>query len=52
MGRWLHGLGLDQYAQAFGDNDIDEPVLRALSNDELKDLGVGSVGYPNHRPTR
>ena len=42
---WLRGLGLDQYAQAFGDNDIDEPALCALSNDDLKDLGVGSVGH-------
>ena len=45
VGAWLRGLGLDKYAQAFGDNDIDEPALRELGNDDLKDLGVGSVGH-------
>jgi len=40
---WLKELGLGQYAQAFADNDIDFSVLRYLSDQHLKDLGVSSV---------
>ena len=42
---WLHGLGLDQYAPAFHDNAIDGEVLRELTADDLKDLGVTLVGH-------
>ena len=42
---WLSGLGLDQYKQAFIDNDIDGEFLRKLTNDDLKDIGVASVGH-------
>jgi hypothetical protein len=27
---WLHGLGLEQYAPAFRDNDVDDEVLPEL----------------------
>ena len=37
---WLHGLGLQQYEQAFRDNAIDASVLRELTPEDLNDLGV------------
>ncbi|HEV2549265.1 MAG TPA: AAA family ATPase [Stellaceae bacterium] len=42
---WLRGLGLEQYAPAFRDNDIDEQVLRRLTAEDLTSLGVNSVGH-------
>jgi hypothetical protein len=40
---WLHGLGLQQYEQAFCDNAIDAVVLPELTAEDLKDLGVTMV---------
>lgn len=45
VAEWLRGLGLEQYAPAFRDNDIDGEVLRRLATDDLRDLGVMSVGH-------
>lgn len=42
---WLEGLGLGQYAANFADNDIDEAALRALTTDDLRELGVASLGH-------
>ena len=42
---WLRGLGLEQYAPAFHDNAVDGEVLRELTGDDLKDLGVTLVGH-------
>jgi class 3 adenylate cyclase/tetratricopeptide (TPR) repeat protein len=42
---WLRGLGLGQYALVFRDNDIDEEVLRRLTAEDLRDLGVASIGH-------
>jgi class 3 adenylate cyclase len=42
---WLRTLGLEQYAPAFHDNAIDGEVLRELTADDLKDLGVTLVGH-------
>ena len=42
---WLHGLGLQQYEQAFCDNAIDAAVLPSLTAEDLKDLGVTLVGH-------
>jgi class 3 adenylate cyclase/tetratricopeptide (TPR) repeat protein len=42
---WLTTLGLADYAQAFADNHIDEETLRELTADDLKDVGVVSVGH-------
>ena len=45
VGAWLHGLGLGQYEQAFRDNAVDAEVLRELTGDDLKELGVTVVGH-------
>ena len=37
---WLEKLGLAQYAQRFADNAIDLSVIRDLTEQDLKDLGV------------
>lgn len=37
---WLEGLGLGQYAEAFAENGVDSDLLPALTNEDLKDLGV------------
>jgi class 3 adenylate cyclase len=42
---WLRGLGLEQYTPAFRDNDIDGEVLRRLTGEDLRELGVTSVGH-------
>ena len=42
---WLRGLGLERYAPAFRDNDIDGDVLRRLTAEDLRELGVASVGH-------
>src|SRR6516165_4192030 len=42
---WLRGLGLEQYAPAFRDNDVDGEVLPELTTDDLISIGVTSVGH-------
>src|SRR6516225_1682698 len=45
VGGWLRGLGLEQYEAAFRENEISEKVLPNLTAEDLKDLGVGTVGH-------
>ena len=42
---WLRSLGLGKYEAAFRDNDIDETVLPNLTAEDLKELGVASLGH-------
>src|SRR5947207_5555982 len=42
---WLRDLGFAQYEGAFRDNDIDADVLRRLTADDLRELGVASIGH-------
>ena len=42
---WLEDHGLGQYAEAFASNDVDAEVLRTLTADDLKELGVASLGH-------
>ena len=37
---WLASIGLGEYAQRFGENAIDLSVVRDLTEQDLKDLGV------------
>ena len=45
IGQWLNVLGLEQYAQAFAANDIDLSLLAQLTDGDLKELGVQSLGH-------
>jgi hypothetical protein len=42
---WLRGLGLEQYAQLFRDNDIDGEILCGMTAEDLKELGISSLGH-------
>src|SRR5499433_585591 len=42
---WLRSLGLGSYEAAFRENDIDETVLPSLTHENLKELGVASIGH-------
>jgi class 3 adenylate cyclase/predicted ATPase len=42
---WLRGLGLEQYAQLFRDNDIDGEILCGMTAEDLKELGISSFGH-------
>src|SRR5438874_2358538 len=42
---WLRVLGLERYAAAFRDNDVDGEVLPELTSDDLISIGVTSVGH-------
>ena len=42
---WLGELGLGKYAELFRSNDIDASVIRQLNDDDLKELGVASLGH-------
>jgi class 3 adenylate cyclase len=41
---WLETLGMSEYAQRFAESDIDNSVLRDLTDQDLKELGV-SLGH-------
>jgi class 3 adenylate cyclase len=45
LGGWLRSLGLEEYEAAFHKNHIDEPVLPKLTPEDLRDIGVESVGH-------
>jgi SAM domain (Sterile alpha motif) len=38
-------LGLERYAAAFRDNDINDAVLQRLTAEDLRELGIASVGH-------
>jgi class 3 adenylate cyclase len=42
---WLNDLGMSEYAERFAENHIDSDVLRDLTDQDLKDLGVLSLGH-------
>ncbi len=42
---WLRELSLARYAQAFQDNDVDGQTLRLLTERDLADIGVKSIGH-------
>ena len=37
---WLEKLGMSEYAERFAENDIDFSVLRDLTDQDLRELGV------------
>ena len=42
---WLRSLGLEEYEAAFRDNKINERDLPSLTQEDLKEIGVGPVGH-------
>jgi class 3 adenylate cyclase len=42
---WLGQLGLGQYAPRFAENDINFAILPDLTDQDLKELGVSSLGH-------
>ena len=45
VGAWLESHQLGQYAEVFASNDIDAEVLRTLTAEDLKELGIESLGH-------
>ena len=45
IGEFLEALGLGRYADAFAANDVDEAVLAHLTDADLKELGITSLGH-------
>jgi SAM domain (Sterile alpha motif) len=45
IGGWLRSLGLEKYESAFRENEINENVLPKLTQEDLKEIGVGPVGH-------
>ena len=42
---WLGGLGLTEYVPAFAENDVDASTLPTLTETDLIEIGVTSVGH-------
>ena len=42
---WLRALGLERYEAAFRENDVDAELLLGLTDNDLKDIGVNSLGH-------
>src|SRR5262245_11984714 len=45
IAEWLKKLGLEQYAQCFAENDINFAILPDLTDQDLKEIGVSSLGH-------
>lgn len=45
VGTWLDGLGLSTYRETFLANDVDAGTLPLLTTQDLRDLGVTSIGH-------
>jgi class 3 adenylate cyclase/predicted ATPase len=45
LAEWLGRLGLGQYAEAFAENNIEYALLRDLTENDLRKLGVASLGH-------
>lgn len=43
--KWLMNLDLGQYASNFADNHINTELLCHLTSDDLKELGINSLGH-------
>ena len=43
IGNWLRSLGFGEFVEAFAENGVDLAILRELTNEDLKDLGVARL---------
>jgi SAM domain (Sterile alpha motif) len=50
VAEWLRGVGLEKYMPAFRTNDIDGEVLSRLTGEDLRELGVNSIGHRDRGP--
>ena len=42
---WLNGIGLGRYAELFRAHEIDGSLVRGLSGEDLKEMGVSALGH-------
>jgi class 3 adenylate cyclase len=42
---WLEKLGMSEYAERFAENDINFLILSDLTDQDLKEIGVSSLGH-------
>ena len=45
VAEWLRNLGLERYVSVFQENDVNADVLCHLTAEDLKELGVATVGH-------
>ncbi|MCC8977559.1 adenylate/guanylate cyclase domain-containing protein [Bradyrhizobium acaciae] len=45
VGGWLRRLGLERYETAFREHEVSGEVLPSLTQEDLKEIGVGPVGH-------
>jgi class 3 adenylate cyclase len=45
VAKWLTALGLAQYTKHFVENDIDPSIIIGLTDWDLKEIGVSSLGH-------
>ena len=45
IANWLRALGLERYEAVFREHDVRAELLPTLTVEDLKDLGVTSVGH-------
>jgi class 3 adenylate cyclase/predicted ATPase len=45
IGDWLRALGMSEYIQRFVENDIDFTILGDLTDQDLKEIGIASLGH-------
>ena len=45
VAEWLETIGLGQYARYFVENDVTFSILSDLTDQDLKELGVASLGH-------
>jgi class 3 adenylate cyclase len=45
VAEWLRALGLDRYGATFRENDVDSELLPNLTADDLKEIGIASLGH-------
>jgi hypothetical protein len=45
VAEWLAALGLERYEAVFRENDVSAAVVPRLTAQDLKDLGIHSVGH-------
>jgi len=42
---WLAGIGLERYAQVFEENDLDLNIVSELTDADVRELGITSMGH-------